>query len=139
MRAFAVDGSTIERSPETLDWDAGRVEKGGYRHFMLKEIFEQPQTIRDSFRGRTLPESGDVKLGGIQLTDGELRNIRRIVILACGTSRHAAQVGAYLLEQLAGTLGLPAELVERVRREELRQAVRAQQQMLGRQLALDLP
>ena len=68
---------------------------------MLKEIFEQPQTIRDSFRGRILPEAGDVKLGGIQLTDWELRNIRRIIILACGTSWHAGLVGEYLLEEYA--------------------------------------
>ncbi len=84
-----------------VTWDLGQIQKGGYEHFMLKEIFEQPQTIRDSFRGRLLPESGDVKLGGIQLTDWELRNIRRIIILACGTSWHAGLVGEYLLEEYA--------------------------------------
>jgi glucosamine--fructose-6-phosphate aminotransferase (isomerizing) len=68
---------------------------------MIKEIFEQPDTIYDAFRGRILPESGDVKLGGLQLTDWELRNIRRIIILACGTSWHAGLVGEYLLEEYA--------------------------------------
>ncbi|MBU8870804.1 MAG: glutamine--fructose-6-phosphate transaminase (isomerizing) [Gemmatimonadales bacterium] len=96
-----ITNEDIIKEIQEITWDLGQIQKGGYEHFMLKEIFEQPQTIRDSFRGRILAESGDVKLGGIQLTDWELRNIRRIIILACGTSWHAGLVGEYLLEEYA--------------------------------------
>ncbi|MGD9548582.1 MAG: glutamine--fructose-6-phosphate transaminase (isomerizing) [Candidatus Krumholzibacteriia bacterium] len=96
-----ITNEAITKEIQEITWDLGQIQKGGYEHFMLKEIFEQPQTIRDSFRGRILTDSGDVKLGGIQLTDWELRNIRRIVILACGTSWHAGLVGEYLIEEYA--------------------------------------
>ncbi len=98
---FNVNNETITKEIQEITWDLDAIQKGGYEHFMLKEIFEQPQTIKDSFRGRILADSGDVKLGGIHLTDWELRNIRRIVILACGTSWHAGLVGEYLLEEYA--------------------------------------
>jgi glucosamine--fructose-6-phosphate aminotransferase (isomerizing) len=109
MAVLTPDGvttTTLQNQPvtkeiEEITWNLEQIQKGGYRHFMLKEIFEQPQTVRDAFRGRILPESGDVKLGGIQLTDWELRNIQRIIILACGTSWHAGLVGEYLLEEFA--------------------------------------
>ncbi len=102
-----IDNEEITKEIQEITWDLDQIQKGGYKHFMLKEIFEQPQTIRDSYRGRILPESGDVKLGGIELTDWELRNIRRIIILACGTSWHAGLVGEYLLEEYAG---IPVEV-----------------------------
>ncbi|NCQ34785.1 glutamine--fructose-6-phosphate transaminase (isomerizing), partial [bacterium] len=102
-----IGNEEITKEIQEITWDLDQIQKGGYEHFMLKEIFEQPQTIRDSFRGRILPESGDVKLGGIQLTDWELRNIRRIIILACGTSWHAGLVGEYLIEEYAG---IPVEV-----------------------------
>ncbi len=102
-----IDNEEITKEIQEITWDLDQIQKGGYEHFMLKEIFEQPQTIRDSYRGRILPESGDVKLGGIELTDWELRNIRRIIILACGTSWHAGLVGEYLLEEYAG---IPVEV-----------------------------
>jgi glucosamine--fructose-6-phosphate aminotransferase (isomerizing) len=101
VHTTTIDNQEITKEIEEITWDLDQIQKGGYEHFMLKEIFEQPQTIRDSFRGRILPESGDVKLGGIELTDWELRNIRRIIILACGTSWHAGLVGEYLLEEYA--------------------------------------
>ena len=96
-----INNEEITKEIQEITWDLSQIQKGGYDHFMLKEIFEQPRTIRDSFRGRTLVEAGDVKLGGIQLTDFELRNIRRIIILACGTSFHAGLVGEYMLEEYA--------------------------------------
>jgi len=91
----------VAKQVEEITWDLNQIQKGGYPHYMIKEIFEQPDTVHDAFRGRILPEAGDVKLGGLQLTDWELRNIRRIVILACGTSWHAGLVGEYLLEEYA--------------------------------------
>ncbi|RKZ17214.1 glutamine--fructose-6-phosphate transaminase (isomerizing) [bacterium] len=107
IQTMNINNEAVTKEIQEITWDLGRIQKGGYEHFMLKEIFEQPQTIRDSFRGRILPESGDVKLGGIQLTDWELRNVRRIVLLACGTSWHAGLVGEYLLEEYAH---LPVEV-----------------------------
>jgi glucosamine--fructose-6-phosphate aminotransferase (isomerizing) len=101
IQTMNINNEAITKEIQEITWDLDQIQKGGYEHFMLKEIMEQPQTIRDAFRGRILPESGDVKLGGIRLTDWELRNIRRIVILACGTSWHAALVGEYLIEEYA--------------------------------------
>jgi len=96
-----IRNEAVTKEIQEITWDLDQIQKGGYEHFMLKEIFEQPQTIRDSFRGRILPESGDIKLGGVELNDWEMRNIRRIIILACGTSWHAGLVGEYLLEEYA--------------------------------------
>ena len=107
VHTTTIDNEEITKEIQEITWDLDQIQKGGYQHFMLKEIFEQPQTIRDSFRGRILADSGDVKLGGIELTDWELRNIRRIIILACGTSWHAGLVGEYLLEEYAG---IPVEV-----------------------------
>jgi len=96
-----IRNEAVTKEIQEVTWDLGQIQKSGYEHFMLKEIFEQPQTIRDSFRGRVLSASGDAKLGGIQLTDWELQNVRRIIILACGTSWHAGLVGEYMLEEYA--------------------------------------
>ena len=101
VETMNINNEAVTKEIQEITWDLDKIQKGGYEHFMLKEIFEQPQTIRDSFRGRILTDSGDVKLGGIQLTDWELRNIRRIIILACGTSWHAGLVGEYMLEEYA--------------------------------------
>jgi glucosamine--fructose-6-phosphate aminotransferase (isomerizing) len=101
VQVMTISNEEIIKEIQEITWDLGQIQKGGFEHFMLKEIFEQPATIRDAFRGRTLQETGDVKLGGIQLTDWELRNIRRIIILACGTSWHAGLVGEYMLEEYA--------------------------------------
>ncbi|MDT8437280.1 MAG: glutamine--fructose-6-phosphate transaminase (isomerizing) [Gemmatimonadota bacterium] len=91
----------IEREIRHVDWDLGRIEKGGHPHFMLKEIFEQPATICDAMRGRLLAEEGDARLGGLRPLSDVLAGVERIVITACGTSWHAALVGEYMLEDLA--------------------------------------
>jgi glucosamine--fructose-6-phosphate aminotransferase (isomerizing) len=96
-----IDNQQITKEIEEITWDLDKIQKGGYAHYMLKEIFEQPDTVLDAFRGRILPATGDIKLGGLELTDWELRNIRRIIILACGTSYHAGLVGEYLIEEYA--------------------------------------
>jgi glucosamine--fructose-6-phosphate aminotransferase (isomerizing) len=77
------------------------LEKGGYDHFMMKEIYEQPRSIRDCMRGRIYPEQGKVQLGGIKEYADKLKNIDRIIIVACGTSWHAGLVGEYLIEEYA--------------------------------------
>ncbi|GIV42322.1 MAG: glutamine--fructose-6-phosphate aminotransferase [isomerizing] [Vicingaceae bacterium] len=86
---------------QQLEMNLESIEKGGFDHFMLKEIFEQPQSIKDSFRGRLDSEKGHVFLGGISEYEQKLLNARRIIIVGCGTSWHAGLVGEYLIESLA--------------------------------------
>ncbi len=92
-----------EKTPyiQKLEMSLNALEKGGYEHFMLKEIYEQPRSIYDSFRGRLNLEKGDVYLGGIAEYEAKLVNAERIIIVACGTSWHAGLVGEYLIEELA--------------------------------------
>ena len=95
--------SNIQTNSEvhTLEMQLEQIERGGFDHFMLKEIYEQPTTITDALRGRLLVEEGNVKLGGLRAVRENLRNAKRIIITACGTSYNAALVGEYLIEQLA--------------------------------------
>ncbi|MEO6633087.1 MAG: glutamine--fructose-6-phosphate transaminase (isomerizing) [Mucilaginibacter sp.] len=86
---------------QELDLKLDMLEKGGFDHFMLKEIYEQPRSIRDCMRGRIYPEKGLVKLGGLKEYTEKLKNIDRIIIVACGTSWHAGLVGEYLIEEYA--------------------------------------
>jgi glutamine---fructose-6-phosphate transaminase (isomerizing) len=90
-----------EKRVNKIDWDLDMIEKGGFAHFMLKEIFEQPTTIGNTMRGRLVIEDGFSKLGGLNLTKDELLNIDNIVITACGTSWHSALIGELLIEELA--------------------------------------
>ena len=94
-----LDATPISKRVHEIAFDLPDIERGGYPHFMLKEIFEQPQTIRNAFRGRIVRSEGMAKLGGID--EEMLRNVKRCHILACGTSWHAGLVGKYLLENLA--------------------------------------
>jgi glucosamine--fructose-6-phosphate aminotransferase (isomerizing) len=84
-----------------VDWDVGTIERGGHAHFMLKEILEQPESLRNTLRGRLLEEDGDVHLGGLNVSDEDLQRINRIVLTGCGTSWHAALIGEYMMEELA--------------------------------------
>lgn len=98
-----LDKSATEmlRNESKVDWDLGLIERGGFQHFMLKEIFEQPQTIENTMRGRLLDEDGTAKLGGLNLTDEDLLKYDNIVLTACGTSWHSALIGGMMLEDLA--------------------------------------
>lgn len=96
-----ISNITTNNEIHRLEFELEQIEKGGFEHFMLKEIYEQPQTITDGLRGRLLIEEGNVKLGGLRNVQDELRNAKRIIITACGTSYNAALVGEYLIEQLA--------------------------------------
>lgn len=86
---------------QELELKLEMLEKGGFDHFMLKEIYEQPRSIKDCMRGRIYPEEGKVQLGGIKEFAEKLKNIDRIIIVACGTSWHAGLVGEYLIEEYA--------------------------------------
>jgi glucosamine--fructose-6-phosphate aminotransferase (isomerizing) len=98
---------TVQRETEHLDFDASKVSLGDYPHFMLKEIFEAPQTIRLASLGRSNAATNTVKLGGLDSVADQLRHIDRIIIVACGTSYYAGLVGEYLIEEIAG---IPVEV-----------------------------
>jgi glucosamine--fructose-6-phosphate aminotransferase (isomerizing) len=96
-----VEGQPIEKSTDRIPWDPIMAEKGGYKHFMLKEIHEQPRAVRDTLVGRVSLESAQILLDEINIGDDELRRVERMSIVACGTSWHAGLVGKFLLERLA--------------------------------------
>jgi glucosamine--fructose-6-phosphate aminotransferase (isomerizing) len=91
----------LDRRVSKIDWDLDQIERGGFAHFMLKEIFEQPATVENCMRGRLLPDQGTSKLGGLNMTDEELLKFDNILITACGTSWHSALIGEHMLESLA--------------------------------------
>jgi glucosamine--fructose-6-phosphate aminotransferase (isomerizing) len=99
-RIIDLDATEITKKVSKIDWDLGQIERGGFAHFMLKEIFEQPQTLENTMRGRLLVDDGTSKLGGLNLTDEELLRFDNIVITACGTSWHAALIAEHMLEEL---------------------------------------
>jgi len=102
-----LDNHKINPEIQMLDWDASSLAKGGFDHFMLKEIFEQPETIENAMRGRLLVEDGTARLDGLNLVLQELRGIKRLIFVACGTSWHAALAGEYMIEDMAG---IPVEV-----------------------------
>ena len=96
-----MDALPLERAVASIEWDLDMIERGGFAHFMLKEIFEQPDTVKNTMRGRLLNETGTAKLGGLNLTSEELLKFDNILITACGTSWHSALIGEFLIEELA--------------------------------------
>src|SRR5438128_4002774 len=101
-----LDDQPVQREPVRIMWDPIMAEKGGYRHFMLKEIYEQPRAITDTFRGRIAPETGAIVLPDLNIDPATVRAIQRVVFVACGTAYHASMLGKTMVERLAG---LPAE------------------------------
>jgi len=97
----------IEKEISRVAWDLERIERAGYPHFMLKEIHEQPNTVRDATRGRLLEEEGSARLGGLNQIHDQIDSAERIILTGCGTSWHAALVGEYVIEELAR---LPVEV-----------------------------
>jgi len=100
-------GKKVSKKIQEINWNAGMAEKSGYKHFMLKEIFEQPQAILNTFRGRVDVETGTINLPEVAFSPKELAEIKRISLVACGTSWHAALVGKYWLEKWTG---IPVEV-----------------------------
>ena len=97
----SLDGVTGQHAVSKVEFSAEDIKKGDYPHYMLKEIFEQPDSVRDAMRGRLSYEECTAKLGGLNMTPAELRDVTRAVLTGCGTALHAAMVGEYLIEQLA--------------------------------------
>ncbi|HLF20805.1 MAG TPA: glutamine--fructose-6-phosphate transaminase (isomerizing) [Bacteroidota bacterium] len=92
---------SVDKEIEEITFDLSQIERGGYEHFMMKEINEQPETIRNAMRGRLLVDEGEVRLGGLEHVMDKLVKARRFIIIGCGTSWHAGLVGEYMLEQVA--------------------------------------
>ncbi len=101
LRIVHRDSGQVDPNVQTLEIAATDVQLDGYPHYMLKEIFEQPETVRNALRGRLSLDEATAIFGGLNLSPGQLRGVNRIVLTACGTSWHAALVGEYLLEELA--------------------------------------
>ncbi|HXE57952.1 MAG TPA: glutamine--fructose-6-phosphate transaminase (isomerizing) [Gemmatimonadales bacterium] len=91
----------IDKPVNQIEWDLATIERGGYAHFMLKEICEQPESLRNTLRGHLLEDEGTARVSGLNLTDDQIKQFDRIVITACGTSWHAGLIGEYMLEDLA--------------------------------------
>ena len=104
---FNFSKKKLSKTIDTIDWDLEESQKGGYAHFMEKEIFEAPQVIKNTIGGRAVAKEGEVKLGGLEPIEDQLYDINRLVIVSCGTSYYSALVGKYLFEEFAG---LPVEV-----------------------------
>jgi glucosamine--fructose-6-phosphate aminotransferase (isomerizing) len=107
VQVKTIDGKEVKKTPREIDWSPVMAEKGGYRHFMLKEIFEQSRAVTDTFRGRISEETGSIILDDFTLSEKDLKTIEKIYLVACGTSWHAATVGKFLLEEFCR---IPAEV-----------------------------
>ncbi len=101
------ENQSIAREPHTLEWDIEEAKREGFEHFMKKEIFEGPEVVKASTRGRIVTENGTVKLGGLERVADQLRDIERLIIVGCGTAHLAGCVGEYMLEEYAG---IPVEV-----------------------------
>jgi len=104
---YKLNQARIDKESQKIEWSVEEAQKGGYNHFMLKEIFDQPTVIKDALRGRLLAEEGTAHLGGINMTEEEMHGVKRVILLACGTASYAAMVGKYAFERLAG---IPTEV-----------------------------
>ena len=99
MEFFTVDEEPLQKEPVHIDWDENAAEKGGYEHFMLKEMYEQPKAITDTFSPRL--KNGDIVIDELGMSDGDIREIRKIMIVACGSAYHTGVTGKYVFEGLA--------------------------------------
>jgi len=102
-----MDGAPVHKEVTSIPWSPSMAEKGGYKHFMLKEMYEQPRAVADTLRGRFSLETGEIYLEEFGLREGDVTSIERIFIVACGTSWHAALIGKYLIEEM---VRLPVEV-----------------------------
>lgn len=111
-QVYTLDNVSVDRAVAKVEWEIGAAEKGGFEHFMLKEIFEQPAALQNTIRGRLDLGLGTAILSGLSLSPRELAAIHRMVIVACGTSLHAGMVGKYLFEGLADLPTTPEQAAE---------------------------
>jgi len=103
IKTISFSGKSIRKDVFVVDWEVEEMDKKGYSHYMLKEIFEQPVTIENCIRGRLLEDEGDVKLGGISKLEGHIYGIKKFTFIGCGTAYHAGMIGKYLMENIGWT------------------------------------
>ncbi|MBX6773421.1 MAG: glutamine--fructose-6-phosphate transaminase (isomerizing), partial [Chloroflexi bacterium] len=101
FRCLDLDGRPVEKQPTIVSWDPVAAAKGGYKHFMLKEIFEQPRAVSDTIRGRVSQDPPSVTFEGVEWSEDEWRTFRRVLLVGCGTAWHAGLIGKFMLEDLA--------------------------------------
>lgn len=106
-KLYDLKGNEIKKSSITITWTAGMAEKGGFKHFMLKEIYEQPRAIADTIRGRVLPEQGEIVYEEFALETQEMKNFDKVYLVACGTSYHTCIIGKYMIEEICS---IPVEV-----------------------------
>jgi glucosamine--fructose-6-phosphate aminotransferase (isomerizing) len=107
FETFNLRDESVTKCVEEIEWNEEKAQKQGYDNFMLKEIFDQPVVYEDAIRGRIDLEEGTAHLGGLDMSDTEMRSVNRIILIACGTALHAAMAGKYAFERLAG---IPTEV-----------------------------
>jgi glutamine---fructose-6-phosphate transaminase (isomerizing) len=107
MKTRDLKAKEITKCVEEIDWDDEQAEKQGFDHFMLKEIHDQPRVFQDAIRGRYNLQEGTAYLGGLNMTDDQMRSVKRVILIACGTASYAAMIGKYAFERLAG---IPTEV-----------------------------
>lgn len=115
VRLFDIETNAVETQVEKLELDIQSIQKGGFDHFLLKEIHEQPHTLRATLSGRLLPDQGRVQLGGINMTDAELRKIKNIIVVGCGTAYHAGLQAKYFIEQFTSDITVQVEIASEFR------------------------
>ena len=107
LRIFNLKDELVSKNSVKIDWDQKKAQKGGFENFMLKEIFDQPSVFEDAIRGRVNMKEGTAHLGGLNMTNEEMRKIKRIVLIACGTASYACMIAKYAFERLSG---IPTEV-----------------------------
>lgn len=107
LNTFTLKDEQVNKQVEHIDWDDEQAQKQGFAHFMLKEIYDQPTVFEDAIRGRVNVEDGTAHLGGLNMTEAQMHQVNRIILIACGTANYAAKIGKYAFERLAG---IPVEV-----------------------------
>lgn len=107
FQTYNLKDERVAKNVQEIEWDDEQAQKQGYPHFMLKEIFDQPVVLEDAIRGRIDLEEGTAHLGGLNMSEAEMRKINRVILIACGTASYAAMIGKYAFERLAG---IPTEV-----------------------------
>jgi glucosamine--fructose-6-phosphate aminotransferase (isomerizing) len=115
LNLYDIDAHTKEAVIETMEIDLQAIQKKGFAHFLLKEISEQPESLRSTLRGRVNPETGIAKLGGLNMTDDELRAIKHVVIVGCGTAYYAGMLAHYFIEQFTSDVTFSVEIASELR------------------------
>ena len=115
VELYDIDAHAVEAQIETIELDLAEIQKKGYDHFLLKEIYEQPHSLSATLSGRVLSDEGRIKLGGLNMTDRELRDVEHIVIVGCGTAYYAGMLASYISEQFLDTVTITSEVASELR------------------------